>query len=269
MLQDVPSDKLEHVHECLEGFFSRNPGGYYFRSRESDDQIRDLHKGLAEEDRNKLRDLACHLLVAKIGFDTMESRDRLSFQETVREYAETYLDARALHLPVLTDLLLVNLLDAEIAPLQRQAKKGIKRSSLENYFPRFGWVVRVGIKSLLAIVGWIGIGLLFTLTEEATMVRPVVWFLSAWLAWQIFQAWRETYTHQRATSELLAAAHNMETIRKEIDSGCYDGAEIARRLRNFEQEPNEVLTLMPNSLMYPLLDLRRRSIPTAEQPVNQ
>jgi hypothetical protein len=182
------------------------------------------------EDAEKKRTLD-DLLSEMIGTRLQYGADDSIFKEMAHSNAKRYISSPWMHAPTLTRLVLVDLLDAELAPLKREA--AWNANSAANIFPE-PW--RTYLPYLYRFGCLTGVLFLF---DRGWRVAGVMWaaYIALDHALQLVR-----YAH------LTRLAGALQLIRNEVASGYYDAAEIANRLRRWEAKG-----LYVHSLTYPLL----------------
>jgi hypothetical protein len=175
-----------------------------------------------------LKDLidARHRFEQEIPYVWMFERwDPLFMQEGV-EKAKTYLEARWMHTPFLTNYMLTNLLDASFGPL-------LHKHRLARDHP-----LRVKVGVLLPLL------LLYLVWHIG---KPPWYGTLALVSVGGFWVWACV---RMALEQRIA--NRLELLRAEVSSGLYDGKEVVRRLRQLEGDGFHV-----PSLTYALLRLSK------------
>ncbi len=120
----------------------------------------------------------------------------------------------------------------------------------------WGRIVPALISAVFLVAGASLVALLFAISEEVPFARLGGWVCIGYLLWHYGKRLWGDYALVRVRKAAEAAAHNLELMRREVDSGCYDGCELARRLRFMEEEPRASFSVAPCTLIYPLLEGR-------------
>ncbi len=172
--------------------------------------------------------------------------DTRAFKEAAHEQAKKYIDQTELRSPWLTTFVLSAVLDAELAPLSREAVDHSVPGRITSYLPQ-PWGTLVPALLFVSFACLLGYGAWQALTRGR-----IGWGLLALglLVWQVF--WRVVVNVRLALGrrKLQKLVHPFQLIRDEVTSGNYDGQEIEARLRKLESDG-----LYVHSLTYPLLHL--------------
>jgi hypothetical protein len=180
-------------------------------------------------------------------------QDNSDWHKDAAKQAKTYIDSSWMHTPWLTARFLTDLLDVELAPLNREAKSPQTNVGLLMLMPITSWLLPQPWATFVSPI----LSFLFLLSTVAGIyflfsvgLKWVGWAWIAYLCWHYYSRFNRGHIFDKERARLTRLAVLLGQVRDEVDSGNYDAEEIARRLRRYEGEG-----MYAHSLVFALLRL--------------
>jgi hypothetical protein len=180
------------------------------------------------ERKHELDQMLFDLTYNEIANETKDS----AFRDGATELAQNYVNHSWLHTRWLTSRILLQILDSELAPLQKEISGYYVPGRLTSLLPgAYGVVVPMLLFSMALIIEMFIAAILFANNHPiwgSLITGIIVWHLAG----------RATLNSKmrRHREKMRDLSHQLSLIRQEVASGNYDPGEIDRRIRRSEEK---------------------------------